>query len=125
MRIWAIIEDVGSEYPTICPTVLSDSLESIQRYNGEHGSRFPIVYKDIVNENFECVDYEGDDDTPDWKYWSGTKHCGVTWRNIKTGEFDPDFEDRDDWTPEMAEDWEDGCLFEVYEDGELVKTYFE
>lgn len=122
VKIWAILE--STMYTTLYPTVLSNSLESIETYIEENDLYDPIIVYKELDGIFEC---SGEDDyhESNWDYWSGKKNLGHTWKNVKTGELDPDYENREDTPEEEWDDWEDGYLYEVYEDGKLVKTYFE
>ena len=125
IKIWAILEDVGSEYTAYYPTVLADSVEAISQYVKENNIVNPtIVYKELDGAFKDGYD-ESDDSEPDWSYWEGEKMCKkYTWRNRKTGEFDPDLDNKD-LSDEEWDDWEDGYIYEIYKDGKLIKTYFE
>ena len=118
VKIWAILED--TMYTTLHPTVLSNSLESIETYIEENDLYDPIIVYKELDGAFECSSEESN-----WDYWSGVKDTGYTWKNVKTGEIDPDYESREDVPEEEWDDWEDGHLYEVYEDGKLIETYFE
>jgi len=125
VKIWAILEDVGSEYEAVYPIVIANSLDAIKTYAKKNRIKNPtIVYKEL-DEAFKCGYDEGDELEPDWNYWEGEKCLGHTWKNTKTGEFDPDYESRDDVPEEEWDNWEDGVLYEIYKDGKLVKTYFD
>ena len=122
IKIWAILED--SIYTTFHPIVLSSSLEAIKTYIEENDLYDPIIVYKELDGAFECSS-EDDYHEPNWDYWSGKKNLGHTWKNLKTGEFDPDYENREDISEEEWDDWEDGYMYEVYEDGKLIETYFE
>jgi hypothetical protein len=122
-KVWAIIDYIGSDYMAYYPIVLSDSLEAIKTYIKENDLIDIIIAYKELDGVFKCGYDEGDDTKPDWNYWDGERNLGHTWKNIKTGEIDPDFESREDIPEEEYDDWEDGYMFEVYKDGKLVKTY--
>lgn len=130
VKIWAILEDLYPEYissSSYYPMVLSNSLDAIITYVKKNRIKNPIiVYKELEGA-FKCSYDDEYDDEPmsDWNYWEGEKCLGHTWKNKKTGEFDPDYESRDDVPEEEWDNWEDGILYEVYKDGELVETYFD
>jgi hypothetical protein len=119
IKIWAILDDVGSEYLELCPIVLASNLEAIKTYIEENEIRDPtIVYKELDGA-FNCLIEE------EWNYWEGEKLIEYTWRNRKTGEFNPNFPNTKDYFSEDAcDDWIDGGIYEVYKEGKLIKTYF-
>ena len=124
IKVWAILEDISSEHEAIYPTILADSLEAIKTYVEENEVENPIIVYKELDGAFKCGYDEGDDIEPNWNYWDGEKCLGHNWKNIKTGEFDPNFEDRD--VPEEEwDDWVDGIMYEVYKNGKYIKTYFE
>ena len=119
IKIWAIIDDVGSDYLAMCPIALASSLETIKTYIEENEIRNPtIVYKELDGA-FNCLIEE------EWNYWEGEKLIEYTWRNRKTGEFNPNFPNTKDYFLEdTCDDWIDGGIYEVYKEGKLIKTYF-
>lgn len=125
VKIWAILEDLYPRYEAVYPTVIANSLDAIKTYTKKNRIKNPIiVYKELEGA-FKCSYDEEDKPKLDWNYWEGKKCLGYTWKNIKTGEFDPNYESRDDIPDEEWDDWEDGVLYEIYKDGKLVKTYFD
>ena len=119
IKIWAILDDVGSEYLELCPIVLASNLETIKTYIEENEIRNPtIVYRELDGA-FNCLIEE------EWNYWKGEKLIEYTWRNRKTGEFNSNFPNTEDYFSEdTCDDWIDGGIYEVYKEGKLIKTYF-
>lgn len=118
IKIWAIIDEVGSEYHEMYPIALASSLEAIKTYAEENEIRDPtIVYKELDGA-FNCTLEDP------WDYWEGEKLIEYTWKNRKTGEFNPNFPKTKEYFSEDADNWVDGGIYEVYKEGKLIKTCF-
>ena len=122
IKVWAILENVGTEYKTVYPTVLADSLESIKNYIKKTGFSAPLIiaYKEL-DKAFMCGYDEGDLKFPDWTFWEGRKYVQYTFRNLKTGELNPNVNYYDGF----FNHWEEGNLYHVYKEGKLVEERFE
>ena len=135
MKLYAILSEVGSEYYTVVPIFISLDLnlvkEKLQK-SGPFGSGYldpdceecRIVYIDLdPNLIYDTCNFEEDKDSP-WITYEGVEYEN-TWKNIKTGEIDPNFESSGRSDKEGYNDWIDGCWCKKYVDGKLVNEYFE
>lgn len=128
MRIYALLTEVGSEYYTEAPTLMSTNPSKLIKILKEnkydcsaylHSNSF-IGYIDF-NENsseiFKTVNFEGDDDW-NWKIYEG-KLFSYCLKNTITGQVASYFDKRTD-----SENWIEVCRWREYKNGELIKEYF-
>lgn len=109
MRIYAILEDVGSEYSTVAPIKIS-----LNPFDED------CYFLDLEEkQTYETVLFEGGEES-DWKPYNGINRI-YTWYNPKTNEYssDEDFWDEED-------DLIEGEMCQKYENGiPIGKPYFE
>lgn len=128
MRIYAILEDVGSEYYTIAPVKIS-----LTPFNGD------CYFIDLEEgQTYETISVECDES--DWRPYNGVVNLGTYFCNPDTGEyinsrivvwsFDKiELENGEIINPKdpKYDNWEsDWQLFQKYENGlPIGKPYFE
>ena len=109
MRIYAILEDVGSEYYTLAPVKISLTPFS------EECSFIDIEEGQVC----ETILYEGGEDS-DWRPYNGI-HRTLTWYNSETKEFS-----LDETIWDENADFQQGEKCQKYENGIPVgEPYFE
>jgi len=119
IRLWATtisIDDIDTGLRTI-----SLDLEALRKSIGPNQDA-TIYYKDLDEKDVvDCITY---DEPFDWNCWEGTCYVGHTWKNLKTGEFNPeadwDFGEKEDF----YDNWEDGSIYRRYEEGKLIEEWF-
>jgi len=127
MRIYALLTEVGSEYYTEAPTLMSTDPSKLikileeKKYSRScylHDNPFIgyIDFDENSSEVFKTVLFEGDNDLK-WKIYYGILY-GYCYKNKITGQIV-------DYEPNDSENWTEVVRWREYKNGELIKEYFK
>lgn len=123
MRLYAILSQM--DYDGIfAPSYISTNLEQLKKVNKnkeiigyidlEPGKLFKTEINTETEESFE---------SSIWNIYEGKTET-YTWRNIITGEQDPNYESDPKYENSDPDDWEDLFIYREYKDGKLIKEWF-